>query len=62
MRAAITVLTSAGLTARELDVACAFHSPLVAAGVDRFARVLATQPVMPPTIPVWSNRTAAAYQ
>ncbi|MFC6015938.1 SDR family oxidoreductase [Plantactinospora solaniradicis] len=61
MQAATTALKAAGLTARRLDVACAFHSPLVAAGVDRFARVLASQPVTPPSIPVWSNRTAGAY-
>ncbi|MFB9545798.1 type I polyketide synthase [Micromonospora sagamiensis] len=61
VRAAVTALKAAGLTARRLDVARAFHSPLVAAAVDRFAQVLAAQPVAPPGIPVWSNRTAAAY-
>ncbi|WP_281190171.1 type I polyketide synthase [Micromonospora inyonensis] len=61
VRAAVTALKAAGLTARRLDVARAFHSPLVAAAVDRFAQVLAARPVGPPDIPVWSNRTAAAY-
>ncbi|MFG1951941.1 SDR family NAD(P)-dependent oxidoreductase [Micromonospora sp. NPDC048830] len=61
VQAAVTALKAAGLTARRLNVACAFHSPLVAAAVDRFAQALAVQPVTPPDIPVWSNRTAAAY-
>ncbi|MEH1016966.1 SDR family NAD(P)-dependent oxidoreductase [Micromonospora sp. CPCC 206060] len=61
VQAAITALKAAGLTARRLNVACAFHSPLVASAVDRFAQVLAAQPVTPPNIPVWSNRTATAY-
>ncbi|WP_231931456.1 type I polyketide synthase [Micromonospora echinospora] len=61
VQAAITALKAAGLTARRLNVACAFHSPLVATAVDRFAQVLAAQPVTPPGITVWSNRTATAY-
>ncbi|WP_239075381.1 type I polyketide synthase [Planosporangium flavigriseum] len=54
-------LRSAGLAARPLSVACAFHSPMVAGGTDRFARTLAGVPVSPPRIPVWSNRTASPY-
>ncbi|MEO3745579.1 SDR family oxidoreductase [Plantactinospora sp. B5E13] len=61
VRAAVSALRAAGLTARELNVACAFHSPLVATAVDHFARVLAAQQIGTPTIPVWSNRTAIAY-
>ncbi|WP_432843331.1 SDR family NAD(P)-dependent oxidoreductase [Dactylosporangium sp. CA-092794] len=61
MRAAIAALQAAGLTTHRLDVACAFHSPLVAGAVDRFAEVLAAQPVAAPEVEVWSNRTAAAY-
>jgi len=61
VREAIGVLKAAGLPARGLNVACAFHSPLVATAVDRFARDLAVEPVTTPTIPVWSNRTATVY-
>ncbi|MEE6263153.1 SDR family NAD(P)-dependent oxidoreductase [Plantactinospora sonchi] len=61
VRAAVTALRAAGLTARELNVACAFHSPLVTAAVEHFAQVLAAQPVTPPEVPVWSNRTATVY-
>jgi acyl transferase domain-containing protein/NAD(P)H-dependent flavin oxidoreductase YrpB (nitropropane dioxygenase family)/acyl carrier protein len=58
---ALTALRSAGLSARRLEVACAFHSPVVAAARDRFARALDSRPVSAPRIPVWSNRTAAPY-
>ena len=61
VRAAVDALRTAGLAARPIDVACAFHSPLVAAAGERFARVLATEPVDAPGIPVWSNRTASPY-
>ncbi|MFB9186013.1 beta-ketoacyl synthase N-terminal-like domain-containing protein, partial [Dactylosporangium sucinum] len=61
VQAAITALQAAGLTTHRLNVACAFHSPLIAGAVERFAQVLADQPITPPAIAVWSNRTAAAY-
>ncbi|WP_432841953.1 SDR family oxidoreductase [Dactylosporangium sp. CA-092794] len=61
VRAAVAALKDAGATVRPLNVACAFHSPVVAGAVDRFAEVLGGVPVAPAAIPVWSNRTAAAY-
>ncbi|MDW5326946.1 SDR family oxidoreductase [Plantactinospora sp. KLBMP9567] len=61
VQAAISAFKAAGLTARGLNVACAFHSPLVATAVDRFAQMLAAHPITTATIPVWSNRTATAY-
>ncbi|MEV6929359.1 SDR family NAD(P)-dependent oxidoreductase [Dactylosporangium sp. NPDC051485] len=61
VQSAVTALKAAGLTTHRLNVACAFHSPLVAGAVDRFAQVLAAEPVAAPHIEVWSNRTAAAY-
>ena len=42
-------------------MACAFHSPVVAAASERFAAVLAGRPMAAPQLPVWSNRTAAPY-
>ncbi|MGH1552489.1 acyltransferase domain-containing protein [Streptomyces sp. L7] len=51
----------AGLGAKRIPVACAFHSPLVAAAGERFAQSLAQQAVLTPEFPVWSNRTAAPY-
>ncbi|MEV5147422.1 SDR family oxidoreductase [Streptomyces sp. NPDC052727] len=58
---AVRALRTAGLGARRIPVACAFHSPLVAPAGERFAKVLANKPVRPPEFPVWANRTAAPY-
>lgn len=58
---AVRLLRGAGLGARRIPVACAFHSPLVAAAGERFARVLADKTVRAPEFPVWANRTAAPY-
>ncbi|MFH9553822.1 SDR family oxidoreductase [Streptomyces sp. NPDC017435] len=57
----VRLLREAGLGAKRLPVACAFHSPLVAGAADRFAEALAARPVHAPEFPVWSNRTAAPY-
>ncbi|MER5429966.1 SDR family oxidoreductase [Streptomyces sp. NPDC002588] len=58
---AVRLLREAGLGAKRIPVACAFHSPLVAGAGDRFAEALAARPVHAPEFPVWSNRTAAPY-
>ncbi|MFI6034724.1 SDR family oxidoreductase [Streptomyces sp. NPDC051315] len=58
---AVRLLREAGLGAKRIPVACAFHSPLVAAAGDRFARALADRPVHAPEFPVWANRKAAPY-
>ncbi|MDR6977899.1 acyl transferase domain-containing protein/NAD(P)H-dependent flavin oxidoreductase YrpB (nitropropane dioxygenase family) [Streptomyces sp. 3330] len=57
----VRLLREAGLGAKRIPVACAFHSPLVAGAADRFAGALAARPVHAPEFPVWSNRTAAPY-
>ncbi|MER5794810.1 SDR family NAD(P)-dependent oxidoreductase [Streptomyces sp. NPDC001980] len=59
---AVRLLRAAGLGAKRIPVACAFHSPVVAGAGDRFAEVLADTAVRPPEFPVWSNRTAAPYR
>ncbi|WP_217551864.1 type I polyketide synthase [Streptomyces sp. GbtcB6] len=59
---AVRLLREAGLGAKRIPVACAFHSPVVAGAGDRFAEVLAATAVRPPEFPVWSNRTAAPYR
>ncbi|ANP53720.1 acyl transferase domain-containing protein/NAD(P)H-dependent flavin oxidoreductase YrpB (nitropropane dioxygenase family) [Streptomyces griseochromogenes] len=61
VEAAVRLLREAGLAARSIPVACAFHSPVVAAAGDRFAKVLADKAVRAPEFPVWANRTAAPY-
>ncbi|MEU1180307.1 SDR family oxidoreductase [Streptomyces sp. NPDC005820] len=58
---AVRLLRAAGLGAKRIPVACAFHSPLVAGAGDRFAEALAERPVHAPEFPVWANRTAAPY-
>ncbi|MFI9804133.1 SDR family NAD(P)-dependent oxidoreductase [Streptomyces sp. NPDC052301] len=58
---AVRLLRAAGLGAKRIPVACAFHSPLVAPAGERFAKVLAERTVRPPEIPVWANRTATPY-
>ncbi|WP_405845405.1 SDR family oxidoreductase [Streptomyces sp. NBC_01518] len=58
---AVRLLRDAGLGAKRIPVACAFHSPLVAGAGERFAEALAQRPVLTPEFPVWSNRTAAPY-
>ncbi len=58
---AVTVLEAEGLRAQRIPVACAFHSPLVAAAQDALAQRLAAQAVTAPAIPVWSNATAGPY-
>ncbi|WP_416974752.1 SDR family oxidoreductase [Streptomyces sp. 4F14] len=58
---AVRVLRAAGLTARRIPVACAFHSPVVADAGPRFATALAQHPLHEPEFPVWANRTAAPY-
>jgi acyl transferase domain-containing protein/NAD(P)H-dependent flavin oxidoreductase YrpB (nitropropane dioxygenase family) len=58
---AVDALTGAGFAVRPLPVACAFHSPLVAGAVPRFAQALATYPVRGPEFPVWANLTGTRY-
>ncbi|MET0493083.1 MAG: SDR family oxidoreductase, partial [Actinoplanes sp.] len=58
---ATTVLQQAGLRSRPIPVAAAFHSPVVAAGGDAFAEVLATREIGVPAVPVWSNTSAEPY-
>jgi acyl transferase domain-containing protein len=58
---AVERLRAQGLGAQRIPVACAFHSPLVAAAGETFAEVLAGVPFTSTDFPVWSNRTAARY-
>ncbi|MFF8026015.1 beta-ketoacyl synthase N-terminal-like domain-containing protein, partial [Streptomyces sp. NPDC007896] len=58
---AVERLRAQGLGAKRIPVACAFHSPLVAAAGETFAEVLADVPFAPIDFPVWSNRTATRY-
>jgi acyl transferase domain-containing protein/NAD(P)H-dependent flavin oxidoreductase YrpB (nitropropane dioxygenase family)/NAD(P)-dependent dehydrogenase (short-subunit alcohol dehydrogenase family) len=50
-----------GMGAKTLNVACAFHSPVLATASPRLADVLEATTVASPEIPVWANTTAAPY-
>jgi acyl transferase domain-containing protein/NAD(P)H-dependent flavin oxidoreductase YrpB (nitropropane dioxygenase family) len=50
-----------GLPARQLSVACGFHSPSVAPAQRRLAEVLGTTRFATPRVSVFSNTTAAPY-
>ena len=50
-----------GVRGQLLPVACAFHSPLVAAAREPLASLAAGLGLVPPRLPVYSNVTAAPY-
>jgi acyl transferase domain-containing protein/NAD(P)H-dependent flavin oxidoreductase YrpB (nitropropane dioxygenase family)/NAD(P)-dependent dehydrogenase (short-subunit alcohol dehydrogenase family) len=58
---AVAALRDAALSVTPLPVACAFHSPVVAAAGETFAKDLAGVPIRDADRPVWANRTAAPY-
>ncbi|TFI21108.1 type I polyketide synthase [Streptomyces sp. 4R-3d] len=59
--AAVGRLRDAGHPVKPLQVACAFHSPLLAGAGDAFADRLEALTVYPPAFDVWANRTAEPY-
>ncbi|WP_190142482.1 type I polyketide synthase [Streptomyces glebosus] len=61
VEAAVAALRTAGAEARRLPVACAFHSPQLAAARDTLAAELAATEVTAPALPVWSGATARPY-
>ena len=54
-------LRSAKVSFKQLDVACAFHSPLLSGAGKLFKQSLEAMEFRAPRIPVWSNTTAAPY-
>jgi acyl transferase domain-containing protein/NAD(P)H-dependent flavin oxidoreductase YrpB (nitropropane dioxygenase family) len=58
---AVARLKAAGMGAKRIPVACAFHSPIVAGAREALARELDAIDVRDPRIPVWSNVTAEPY-
>ena len=61
IEAAEVALKGAGLRARRLGVATAFHSPVVSDAVGPYRAALDEIGLETPTIPVYSNPTAAPY-
>ncbi|RLK58680.1 type I polyketide synthase [Actinokineospora cianjurensis] len=59
--AAVDRLRAAGVSAKRVPVACAFHSAVVAPAAQLFATALAAEDIRPPRLPVYANRTATAY-
>jgi acyl transferase domain-containing protein/NAD(P)H-dependent flavin oxidoreductase YrpB (nitropropane dioxygenase family)/acyl carrier protein len=61
VEAAVARLEAAGVKASRINVACAFHSPVVAGAMDDFEAALRQGDVRPLRREVWSNITAAPY-
>ncbi|WP_007518108.1 type I polyketide synthase [Frankia saprophytica] len=59
--AALAALSAAGLAAKRIPVAAAFHSPVVAGAAGTLADTLAGLTVSPAAARVWANTTAAPY-
>ncbi|CAI2768772.1 type I polyketide synthase [Flavobacterium collinsii] len=57
----IEFLKNERISSKKLEVACAFHSPLVSKSKDLYANVLKEIPFQEMQIPVWSNTTASLY-
>jgi acyl transferase domain-containing protein/NAD(P)-dependent dehydrogenase (short-subunit alcohol dehydrogenase family)/acyl carrier protein len=58
---AVEKLSSQGKRARQIPVACAFHSPLMVPAQKPLAEFLASIKLCPARIPIFSNTTAAPY-
>ncbi len=58
---AVAKLSLAKIAAKRIPVACAFHSPVVAAGADAFLRELEKVSFSEPSRVVFANTTAAPY-
>lgn len=54
-------LTDLKISFRQLEVACAFHSPLLAGSKDLYTEVLRDVEFREPALTVWSNTTATPY-
>jgi acyl transferase domain-containing protein/NAD(P)H-dependent flavin oxidoreductase YrpB (nitropropane dioxygenase family)/NADP-dependent 3-hydroxy acid dehydrogenase YdfG len=58
---AVRILAAQGISARRLPVACAFHSPMVAAARGRLAELLLSLKLDKPQLEVFSNTLAGPY-
>lgn len=61
VRAALQQFDRAGMAARLIPVACAFHSPLMEPARSRFAQVLGRQKLARPATAVFSNTLGSRY-
>ena len=60
--AVVSAAGDAGLRAKALEVAGAFHSPLMQPAADQMADVLDQVTMASPTVPVWSNVTSDPHE
>ncbi|MCH2105101.1 MAG: SDR family NAD(P)-dependent oxidoreductase [Planctomycetes bacterium] len=58
---ALEHLNSKGIAARQIQVACAFHSPVISGARDTFRTELEGLSVRSPKVTVWSNASASPY-
>jgi len=61
VESAVAALAAAGLSAKPLPVACAFHSPVVAAAAETMAEALDRRRISAPAFPVYASSTAGPY-
>ena len=61
VEAAVAVLGRAGISAKPIPVACAFHTPLMSGARARLDEALAPVRFGAPRVPVFSNALASAY-
>ncbi len=61
LEAAIEAFKKAGMRARSIRVACAFHSPIVAPAQSMLAEFLSSMELSEPRVEVFSNTTAAPH-
>jgi acyl transferase domain-containing protein/NAD(P)H-dependent flavin oxidoreductase YrpB (nitropropane dioxygenase family)/NAD(P)-dependent dehydrogenase (short-subunit alcohol dehydrogenase family)/acyl carrier protein len=61
MDAALAALRQSGLAAKPIEVACAFHSPVLARAQPLYAEHLRDAGMSAPQLPVYSNTTTSLY-
>jgi acyl transferase domain-containing protein/NAD(P)H-dependent flavin oxidoreductase YrpB (nitropropane dioxygenase family)/NAD(P)-dependent dehydrogenase (short-subunit alcohol dehydrogenase family) len=62
IEAALALLKEKNITAKAIETACAFHSPVVARAQPLFERALQDVSIAKPSYPVYSNTTTRPYQ
>jgi acyl transferase domain-containing protein/NAD(P)H-dependent flavin oxidoreductase YrpB (nitropropane dioxygenase family)/NAD(P)-dependent dehydrogenase (short-subunit alcohol dehydrogenase family) len=61
MEVLMVKLKEARITFKQMEVACAFHSPLIAGAKALYQQAISDVVFNQPNIPVWSNTTATLY-
>ena len=61
MEVLMSQLKAQKISFKQMEVACAFHSPLIAKSAALYASAISDITFSQPSVPVWSNTTAALY-